>query len=256
MTESSDRLFRALQKRAPDLPRHIAIIMDGSGRWARRRGLPRLAGHRHGRHAVRSAIQGCLDLSIECLTLYTFSMENWSRPRAEVDGLMRFLKGTLQEEREDLERNGVSMGVIGDVESLPDSVRKVVQESIDHLKDGKRLRLTLALSYGGRQELVHAAMALARDVKAGRLRIDEIDEEAFSARLWTGELPDPDLLIRTSGEMRVSNFLLWQIAYSELWVTPTFWPDFRERHLFEAITDYLGRDRRFGKLAPGGPRRR
>jgi undecaprenyl diphosphate synthase len=250
MTEDFRDQIAKLLKHRDVLPRHIAVIMDGSGRWAKSRGLPRLAGHRKGRASVRTTIQTCLDLGIGHLTLYTFSTENWNRPRAEVEGLMKFLHHTLKEERADLERNGVSMGVVGDVDALPPAVRKVVDATIEQLKNGKRLRLTLALSYGGRQELVHAARSLARDVESGLLPLEEVNEESFAARLWTAGLPDPDLLIRTSGEMRVSNFLLWQIAYSELWVTPTMWPDFRETHLCDAIEAYLQRDRRFGKVRP------
>jgi undecaprenyl diphosphate synthase len=248
MSEASDRLLARLQKRPEQLPRHVAIIMDGSGRWARKRSLPRLAGHREGRKSVRSVVEACLDLGVEVLTLYTFSLENWSRPRAEVEGLMKFLGSTLKEERDDLKRRGVRLRVAGDISALPPAVRKVVETSIADLAGGTRLTLCLALSYGGRQEIVHAARGLARRIEAGVLRADDVDEAEFEAHLWTHGLPDPDLLIRTSGEMRVSNFLLWQIAYAEIWVTQVLWPDFRARHLYEAVEDYLKRERRFGRV--------
>jgi undecaprenyl diphosphate synthase len=255
MTDVS-RLLTRLKSRRADLPRHIAIIMDGSGRWARKRGLPRLAGHRAGRASVRAAVEGCLELGVETLTLYTFSVENWNRPRTEVGGLMRFLHRTLVEERAELQKGGVRMRVIGQLDALPAPAQRAIQETVDQLAGGEKLELVLALSYGGRQELVHAARELAREVEAGRLRARDVDEELLAAHLWTRGLPDPDLLIRTSGEMRVSNFLLWQIAYAEMWVTPTLWPDFRARHLYEAVDDYLKRERRFGRLDPRSKTRR
>ena len=255
MTDIS-RLLARLKSRHAELPRHIAIIMDGSGRWARRRGLPRLAGHRAGRVAVRAAVGGCLELGIRNLTLYTFSVENWNRPRGEVGGLMRFLHRSLVEERAELRQNGVRLRVVGQTEALPETAQQAVQETVAFLAQGDRLELVLALSYGGRQELVHAAREMAREVKAGRLRVEDIDGECLASHLWTRGLPDPDLLIRTSGEMRVSNFLLWQIAYAEMWVTPTLWPDFRVRHLYEAAADYLRRERRFGRVEPGRKPRR
>ncbi|MBI5835860.1 MAG: isoprenyl transferase [Candidatus Eisenbacteria bacterium] len=247
MTETA-RLLARLKGRRADLPRHIAIIMDGSGRWARRRALPRLAGHRAGRASVRAAVEGCIELGVEVLTLYTFSVENWNRPRTEVGGLMKFLQRTLREEREELKRNGVRLAVIGQRDALPADARQAVDETVEYLSGGQRLLLVLALSYGGRQEIVNAARQLARRVKQGALRPEDIDEELFSGELWTQGLQDPDLLIRTSGEMRVSNFLLWQIAYAEMWVTPVLWPDFRARHLYEAVADYLKRERRFGRV--------
>ncbi|HVP39502.1 MAG TPA: polyprenyl diphosphate synthase [Candidatus Saccharimonadales bacterium] len=252
MTDTS-RLLARLKARSADLPRHIAIIMDGSGRWARRRGLPRLAGHRAGRASVRAAVEGCIALGVETLTLYTFSVENWNRPRAEVGGLMRFLQRTLREERAELRENGVRLRIIGQLDALPEEARAAAEETVRFLEGGQRLELVLAISYGGRQELVHAARALAEQVRAGRLQPGDIDEQRLAAELWTGGLPDPDLLIRTSGEMRVSNFLLWQIAYAEIWVTPVLWPDFRARHLYEAVASYLERERRFGRVAARPP---
>jgi undecaprenyl diphosphate synthase len=249
-------LLARLKSPRAALPRHIAIIMDGSGRWARRRGLPRLAGHRAGRAAVRAAVEGCLELNVGTLTLYTFSVENWNRPRTEVGGLMRFLHRTLVEERAELKKNGVRLRVIGQLDALPEIAGRAVRETVAFLAGGGKLELVLALSYGGRQELVHAAQELAREVKAGRLRPEDVDGDRLAGHLWTAGLPDPDLLIRTSGELRVSNFLLWQIAYAEMWVTPTMWPDFRVRHLYDAVDDYLKRERRFGRVEPGSKPRR
>jgi len=235
-------------KIAGKLPRHIAIIMDGNGRWARKRGLPRIQGHRAGRKAVREVVEGCVELGIEVLTLYTFSVENWSRPEREVSALMRFLHQTLKEEREELKKNNVKLGVIGRVSDLPKSVQKALNESIECLKEGKALLLNLALSYGGRAEIVDAVKKILSDVRVDQTRPEEVDEEFVERYLYTSGLPDPDLLIRTSGEMRLSNFLLWQLAYSEMWVTDTLWPDFRKRHLFEAVGDYEKRQRRFGRV--------
>ncbi|MCX5801164.1 MAG: isoprenyl transferase [Candidatus Eisenbacteria bacterium] len=235
-------------KAAGNLPGHIAIIMDGNGRWARKRGLPRIQGHRAGRKGVREAVEGCVELGIGVLTLYTFSVENWSRPEREVSALMRFLHQTLKEEREELKKNGVRLGVIGRVSDLPKSVQRVLNESIDCLKEGKGLLLNLALSYGGRAEIVDAVKRILSEASVAGTRPELIDEKLIESRLYTSGLPDPDLLIRTSGEMRLSNFLLWQLAYSEMWVTDTLWPDFRKKHLFEAVRDYQKRERRFGRI--------
>jgi len=234
-----------LKARGP-LPRHVAIIMDGNGRWAARRGVPRLWGHRAGRRAVREAIEGCLELGVEVLTLYTFSRENWERPRREVQGLMRFLVRTLNEEIDNLDRSEVRLGVIGRSQELDPVVRQVVSKAMKRLDHHRRLTLLLALSYSGRAELVDAARALLHEVrtKPGA----RVDETALAAHLYTAEYPDPDLLIRTSGEMRLSNFLLWQVAYTEFWVTETLWPDFRRRHFYQAVADFQGRDRRFGRV--------
>ncbi len=231
-----------------NLPRHVAIIMDGNGRWAKRRGLPRIHGHRAGRRAVREAVEGCVELGLEVLTLYTFSVENWRRPEKEVSALMRFLDHTLKEEREELRQNDVRLGVIGRVADLPQDVQRTLTETIRFLEGGKGLLLNLAISYGGRTEIVEAAKAMFRELSARRRPEGEIDEELFGSHLYTAGLPDPDLLIRTSGELRISNFLLWQLAYSEIWVTDTLWPDFRKKHLFEAIRDYQKRERRFGRI--------
>jgi undecaprenyl diphosphate synthase len=231
-----------------NLPRHIAVIMDGNGRWAKKRGLPRIEGHRAGRKAVREAVEGCVELGVQVLTLYTFSVENWSRPEREVSALMLFLRQTLKQEREELRKNDVRLGVIGRVSDLPKAVRKVLDETIDDLKESKGLLLNLALSYGGRAEIVDAVRKIAADARLAQTKPEEIDEKFIERRLYTAGIPDPDLLIRTSGEMRVSNFLLWQLAYSEIWVTETLWPDFRKKHLFEAVRNYQRRQRRFGRI--------
>jgi undecaprenyl diphosphate synthase len=228
------------------IPRHVAIIMDGNGRWAARRGVPRLWGHRAGRKAVREAIGAALDLGVEILTLYTFSRENWERPRREVQGLMRFLVRTLREEIGELDENGVRLRVIGRLQDLDRAVRAVVREAIERLDENRRLTLVLALSYSGRAEIVDAVRGLLADAR--RREAWSVDEERVAHHLYTGGLPDPDLLIRTSGEMRLSNFLLWQVAYTELWVTDVLWPDFRRRHFLQAVADFQGRERRFGRI--------
>ncbi len=230
------------------LPRHVAVIMDGNGRWARKRGLPRVAGHRAGIAAVRDVVEASARLGIEALTLYAFSRENWQRPRGEVNALMRLLREYLARELATLQEKNVRFRAIGFVEDLPPEVRRALAETEDATARNTGMDFRIALSYGGRSEIARAARLLAGEVLAGRLRPDEIDEEAIASRLDTADLPDPDLLIRTSGELRVSNFLLWQIAYAELWVTPVLWPDFRRRHLYEAILDYQQRERRFGRV--------
>jgi len=234
---------------AGNLPRHVAVIMDGNGRWATRRGLPRIVGHQAGRRSVREAVEGCVELGIEVLTLYTFSIENWQRPVAEVTGLMGYLRQVLIEEREELARNNVSLRTIGRTADLPPEVRAELERTVEALGGNAGLRLVLALSYGGRAELVDCFRSLLEEYRDGRLRPDEVDEAAIDAHLYTAGLPHPDLLIRTSGEMRLSNFLLWQMAYAEIYVTDTLWPDFRKRDLFRAISAYQKRDRRFGRVA-------
>ena len=233
------------------LPRHIAIIMDGNGRWARRRVLPRAAGHRAGRHAVRAVVRACSRLGVEVLTLYTFSHENFARPPAEVRALWSFLEEALHVEREELRRRGVRLLVSGEVDLLPEQPRRVLLEAMAFLDGGKGLTLNLALAYGGRQEIVRAARLAARRVAAGELAPEALDEADLRQGLYHPELPDPDLIIRTSGEQRLSNFLVWQAAYAELYITPVLWPDFRERHLMLAVDDYLSRERRFGAVSPG-----
>jgi undecaprenyl diphosphate synthase len=231
-----------------NLPRHVAIIMDGNGRWARARGVPRLMGHRAGRESVREAVKGCVALGVETLTLYTFSIENWNRPRREVGTLMTILRHTLREERAELKANNVRLQVMGRTEDLPAPVRRAIAETQRYLEKSTGLLLILAMSYSGRAEVVDAVRRIARDAASGTLVPERIDEELVSSRLYTAGLPDPDLLIRTSGEMRLSNFMLWQLAYTELWITPTLWPDFRRRHLYQAVAEYQDRDRRFGRI--------
>ncbi len=230
------------------IPRHVAIIMDGNGRWAARRGVPRLWGHRAGRKSVREAIGAALDLGVEVLTLYTFSTENWARPRREVQGLMRFLTRTITEEMDELDRNGVRLRVIGRLGDLDPAVRRVVRQAVERLDGHRRLTLVLALSYSGRSEIVDALRALVAEARRSQGAALAVDEDAVTAHLYTAGLPDPDLLIRTSGEMRLSNFLLWQVAYTELWVTDTLWPDFRRRHFLQAVADFQSRERRFGRI--------
>jgi undecaprenyl diphosphate synthase len=232
-----------------NLPEHIAVIMDGNGRWARRRKLPRVAGHRAAIKAVRDVVRGCGNLGIGYLTLYTFSVENWKRPAAEVNALMTFLRQTLRDETKELDRNNVKLRVIGRIQDLPQSVRTELSRAMAHLEGNTGLTLVLALSYAGRTEIVDAVRDIAREVEEGRLRHDAIDGDLLRSHLYTADMPDPDLLIRTSGEMRISNFLLWQIAYSELWITETLWPDFRKKHLYDAVMEYQERERRFGRVS-------
>jgi undecaprenyl diphosphate synthase len=235
------------------LPAHIAIIMDGNGRWARRRKLPRVAGHKAGMEPVRSTIETCTRLGIQALTLYAFSAENWKRPRAEVDTLWRLLRLYLSRELPDLERNGVRFSCMGRTDALPAPVRAELEAAIHATANNTGMRLNVAINYSGRAELVDAVNSIVEDARlAGRLRELRIDEKTIASRLYTAGLPDPDLLIRTSGEMRISNFLLWQIAYAELYVTETLWPDFRRADLLHAILDYQKRDRRFGGLGLEG----
>jgi undecaprenyl diphosphate synthase len=230
------------------LPRHVAVIMDGNGRWATRRGLPRIAGHHAARRSVREIVEGCSELGIEFLTLYTFSIENWHRPVSEVAGLMSFLRQVLTEERDSLRKNNVRLEAIGRIGDLPPEVRAEVERTEDELHGNTGLRLLLALSYGGRAELVDCFRRILAQVREGRLREEEIDESTIDANLYTSGYPHPDLLIRTSGEMRLSNFLLWQLAYAEIYVTDTLWPDFRRRDLYQALSEYQKRERRFGRV--------
>ena len=231
----------------PVIPRHVAVIMDGNGRWAESRGLPRLRGHEEGAESVRAISRACRELGVEALTLYSFSTENWKRPADEVAGLMGLLSRYLVEERREIMDNGIRLNAIGQLDRLPAPVRLALQELMRASRDNRGMVLTLALSYGGRAEIVDAARALAKKAAAGRLSADKIDEATFAAELGTAGLPDPDLLIRTSGELRISNFMLWQCAYAEIYVTPVRWPDFRRPQLEEAIAVFNQRERRFGK---------
>jgi undecaprenyl diphosphate synthase len=229
------------------VPSHIAIIMDGNGRWAERRGLPRLMGHRAGRRAVREAVEGAVELGIRVLTLYTFSLENWDRGAREVSGLMRILEQVLREERAELKKNNVRLRTIGRVDLLPERSRRILEDTRAYLEGNDGMVLVLALSYGGRAEIVDAVRRILTEARADGIAPERIDEEFFARMLDTDGLPDPDLLIRTSGELRVSNFLLWQLAYAEFWVTDVLWPDFRRKHLYQAVYDFQRRSRRFGR---------
>ncbi len=232
----------------PEIPRHIAIIMDGNGRWAKERGLPRLEGHRAGAESVREVMEACIELGVEYLTLYAFSSENWSRPATEVTALMSLLDRFLDEKAKDLDRQNVRLLAIGQLERLPVKTRALVERIKTRTSEHKTLTLVLALSYGGREEIVSAARSLAVDAVAGNISPAEIDADLFASRLQTAGIPDPDLLVRTSGEMRVSNFLLWQISYAEMVIVKKFWPDFRQGDLFEVVEEYKRRNRRFGAL--------
>ncbi|HRT07718.1 MAG TPA: isoprenyl transferase [Candidatus Paceibacterota bacterium] len=230
------------------LPRHVAVIMDGNGRWARQRHLPRIEGHRAGAESARAIIRAAGELGIKYLTLYAFSVENWNRPREEVDALMKYLVHYLKTETSELNKNNVRLEVIGQIYRLPEAVQDHLKKAIATLSRNNGLTLIMALSYGGRTEIVEAARRIGAEIKAGKLDPADINEQVFAQHLYTRNFPDPDLLIRTSGEMRVSNFLLWQISYAELVVTPTLWPDFRKPQFYAALEEYARRHRRFGGI--------
>lgn len=229
------------------LPRHIAIIMDGNGRWAQEKGEDRLFGHLHGVESVRNIVEGCAELGIEYLTLYAFSTENWDRPADEVSGLMEILVDTIRNEVPTLNKNNIRLHVIGDMKMLPEAARKELEEALAETSVNTGLNLVMALSYSSRWELLNAVTHIAVDVNAGRLDPENITQETLQQYLCTKDFPDPELMIRTSGEYRISNFLLYQLAYSELYFTNTRWPDFRKENLYEAIVDFQNRERRFGK---------
>ena len=231
------------------IPRHIAIIMDGNGRWAKERGLPRIAGHREGINSVREITKICGEIGVKYLTLYTFSTENWSRPKTEVKALMTLLLSTIKKEIKELHKNDVKFSTIGDISILPKGTVKGIKEGEKLTFENSGLNLILALNYGSRQEIISAVNNIVYDVKKGSLDSNSIDENIFSSYLDTNNCPDPDLLIRTSGELRISNFLLWQSAYTEMYLTNTYWPSFRENELFAAIVDFQNRERRFGKTS-------
>jgi len=243
----SDELLREVQGHGAR-PVHIAIIMDGNGRWARGRALPRPFGHKAGMRAVREVVEGALAARVEVLTLFAFSQENWQRPAEEIGALMALLQEYILKEMAELVEQGVRVRFLGDLDRLAPSSREAVDRLMQATAKGDKLALNICISYSARAELTRAARLLAEEVRAGRMDPADIDEDALAARLYTAEFPDPDLLIRTSGELRISNFLLWQLAYAELYVTPVLWPDFTRRHLWEAILEYQRRDRRFGKV--------
>lgn len=236
-------------KKRGKFPGHIAIIMDGNGRWAKRRGLPRIAGHREGVKSVRAVVEACGELGVDVLTLYTFSTENWFRPIEEVSALMRLLLKTIQKEIDDLVKNNVQLITIGDIDNLPKSSRKAMIEGIEATKNNTGLKLNLAMNYGGREEIVFAIRKIVSMAQEGKLKHEDIDKELFNKYLYTSDLPDPDLLIRTSGEFRISNFLLWQLAYTEIYITDVLWPNFRREQLYAAVLDFQKRERRFGKVS-------
>ncbi len=241
----SSPLHLSAEARA-SLPQHVAVIMDGNGRWAKQRGLPRIEGHRQGAESARAIIRMAGELGIKYLTLYAFSAENWNRPKDEVDALMKYLIHYLKTETPELNKNNVRLEVIGQIWRLPDNVQEHLKKSITTLSKNNGLTLVMALSYGSRIEIVDAVRSIAEKVRRGELETADITEQVISQHLWTRGIPDPDLLIRTSGEMRVSNFLLWQISYAELVITPTFWPDFRKPQFYAALEEYARRNRRFG----------
>src|SRR5690349_14250560 len=231
------------------IPRHVAIIMDGNGRWARERLMPRPFGHRSGMKAVREVVEGALHAGLEHLSLFAFSQENWQRPATEVSALMSLLEEYIQREADELQEKGVRVRVIGETERLTPAAAAAVERVVTQTRGGMRLTLNLFISYGSRAEILRAARQLAEEVREGRLEPSQIDEEQFAARLFTADMPDPDLLIRTSGEQRISNFLLWQVAYTELYISRVLWPDFGRRELFEAVLAFQSRDRRFGRVS-------
>ena len=231
------------------LPQHVAIIMDGNGRWAKKRGKLRTFGHNHGVTSVRETAEAAAELGIKYLTLYAFSTENWNRPRAEVNALMKLLVRTIHKESKTLHDNKIRLLAIGELEALPKKTQKELQEAINDTAHHERMAMVLALSYSSRWELTQAAKELAKDVATNKISLQQVDQELFESYLTTSAFPDPELLIRTSGEYRISNFLLWQIAYSELYFTPKFWPEFRKEDFYEAIVDFQNRERRFGKIS-------
>lgn len=249
-TESDKKLQKQVAESGP-IPRHIAIIMDGNGRWAQTKGNVRIYGHKAGVDSVRDITESCAQLGVQHLTLYAFSTENWNRPRVEVNGLMKILVSSLRDEAERLKKNNIKFTTIGQIDRLPEKCQKQISQVKELTKENDRLQLCLALSYSGRWDITEAVKKLSVRVQNNELKPEDINDELIGAHLSTAEVPDPDLIIRTSGEYRISNFLLWQLAYSELYVTETYWPDFKRDELYEAIKSYQERDRRYGKVKNG-----
>ncbi len=249
MISSADKIKQEILAGDGAVPEHIAIIMDGNGRWAAQRDKPRTFGHEAGVEAVKEVVKAATEIGVKYLTLYTFSVENWKRPKSEVAALMSLLSRTTRRELDELMANDVKLITVGRISKLSPTRRRILNRAVKQTRNNRGLQLILALNYSGRVEILDAVRAIANSAKAGYLNPNEIDEEQFSEFLYTADLPDPDLLIRTSGEMRLSNFLLWQTSYTELYVVDTLWPDFGRRELFEAIKQYLSRERRFGKLS-------
>jgi len=244
-----DQILQEELKKSGKLPIHIAIIMDGNGRWALEKNLPRLEGHRQGIESVRDIVKAASQIGIKYLTLYAFSLENWKRPASEVNGLMKLLEIYLRQEIDELNRNNVRLKTIGKFNSLPKVVQKLLKNSIEKTKNNSGLTLTLALSYSGRWDILRAVQMIGLDIRRGKISPEDINEELFSSYLLTNDLPDADLLIRTSGEMRLSNFLLWEMAYGEIYITNNYWPEFRRIDFYNAIRDFIHRERRFGKTS-------
>ena len=247
--EPHDKLLQNELKASGELPEHIAVIMDGNGRWAKSRGLPRVAGHSEGINSVKDIVEACGQLGIGHLTLYTFSLENWQRPKREVSALMKLLFRTIRRELKDLMENEVRISTLGNLDDLPSAAANEMRIAIEDTAGNKGLKLHLALSYGSRREIIGAVKKIVDAVESSELDISDLDEKIFSNFLLTNDTPDPDLLIRTSGEARISNFLLWQLAYTELYITDTLWPEFRREQLYEALSDYQRRERRYGKVS-------
>jgi undecaprenyl diphosphate synthase len=248
-SEKRDKIVQERIKRTGNLPVHIAIITDGNGRWAKERGLSRTRGHQAGIDTVREIVEVCGQIGIKYLTLYTFSTENWKRPKDEVSILMKILLRAFKKETDKLNKNNVRLTVIGEISSLPEKVQIELNESVEKLKNNNGLTLNLALSYSGRWDILQGVKKIMQELKQNRITSEDITVEKFSSFLATKDIPDPDLLIRTSGENRLSNFLLWQIAYTELYISPLYWPDFKREHLYKAISDYQKRERRFGMVS-------
>ena len=244
-----DKLLQKNLKESGEIPAHIAIIMDGNGRWAKQRGLPRASGHKRGVDTVRDIVEAAAEIGVKYLTLYTFSTENWNRPKDEVSTLMRLLLSSLKARLSELDKNDIKLTSVGDLSSLPVEVQKQLRTDIEKTRNNKRMTLNLALSYSGRWELIKAVKSISEQVAEGKLISEDIDEKIISDNLTTRDLPDPDLLIRTSGEFRVSNFLLWQIAYSEFVILDVLWPEFKREHLYNSIKEFQKRERRFGKVS-------
>lgn len=248
-SSASDEQIEVLLKKSGEIPKHIAIIMDGNGRWAKKRGLPRVAGHKRGVDTVKEIVEACAEIGVKFLTLYTFSTENWKRPKDEVSTLMRLLLNSLRDRVNELNDNDIRLTTIGNIDALPAAVRKQLEFDIERTKNNKKMVLNLALSYSGRWELLEAIKQITDSAVQGKIKSEDIDEKIVSSFLTTKDIPDPDLVIRTSGEFRVSNFLLWQIAYSEFIITETLWPDFSKFDLYDAIKIFQKRERRFGKVS-------
>lgn len=246
---SEDKYLQDELKNAGSIPEHIAIIMDGNGRWAKQRALPRVAGHREGVSSVRDIVEACGQLDVKCLTLYAFSTENWKRPQREVSTLMRLLVKALKDETDKLYENNVRLTAIGDLESLPSGVQRELYDAFERTKRNTGLNLNLALSYSGRWELTEAVKKIVSEALNGKISVEDINDSTISSYLTTSRMPDPDLLIRTGGEFRISNFLLYQLAYTEIYISKVYWPDFRRRNLYEAISDFQKRERRFGLVS-------